>query len=184
MVMKFTVVVGLAVALAISAAASAAQKPLGEVARQEEARRKTVKAPSKVYTNDNLKADTSSPVPPAAAAGASPAPSMPDASQPSAAPADSAAKGEAFWKKRLADARTALDRAQSFADALQTRINSLSADFTSRDDPAQRAKVGSDRDKALAELDRVQKEVQDSTKAIAAIQEEARKAGVPAGWVR
>ena len=182
--MKFTVVVGFAITLAISAAASA-QTTLGDVARQEEARRKTVKAPSKVYTNDNLRADPSSPPPPAAAG--SQTPSTPDASQAAAAPpapADSQAKGEAYWKKRMADARSALDRAQSFADALQTRINSLTADFTSRDDPAQRAKIGSDRDKALAELDRVQKEVQDGTKAIAAIQEEARKSGVPAGWVR
>ena len=183
--MKFTVVVGLAVALAITAAASAAQKPLGEVARQEEARRKTVKAPSKVYTNDNLKTDVSSPVPAAAAGGSQTSSTpTPDTSQAAGAPADTQAKGEAYWKQRMADARTALDRAQSFADALQTRINSLTADFTSRDDPAQRAKIGSDRDKALAELDRVQKEVQNGTKAIAAIQEEARRAGVPAGWVR
>ena len=41
-----------------------------------------------------------------------------------------------------------------------------------------------DRQKALAELDRVQKEIQADTKAIADIQEEARKAAVPPGWVR
>ena len=57
-------------------------------------------------------------------------------------------------------------------------------DFAGRDDPAQRAQIGSDREKALAELDRVKKEIQDNTKAIADIQEEGRKAGVPAGWLR
>ena len=155
--MKFTLVVGLAAVLAISAAASA--QTLGDVARQEEARRKTVKTPSKVYTNDNLKADTSSPPPPAAATAGAQTPSTPDASQPAAAPADTQGNDEASWKKRMADARDALDRAKTFADALQTRINSLTNDFTARDDPAQRAKIASDRDKALAELDRVQKEI-------------------------
>lgn len=182
--MKLTVVVGLAASLAMSAAASA--QTLGDIARQEEARRKTVKTPAKVYTNGSLRADITSTPPPAAGTPGSPAPdvaSQPQESAP-AAPADTQAKDEAYWKKRMLDARTALDRAQSFAEALQTRINSLSNDFTARDDPAQRAKIGSDRDKALAELDRVKKEVQDDTKAIAAIQEEARKAGVPVGWVR
>ncbi len=84
----------------------------------------------------------------------------------------------------MAAAREAVERSKIFAEALQTRINSLSNDWAARDDPYQRAKLSADRDKALAELGRVQKEVQDGTKAIAAIQEEARKTGVPAGWVR
>ena len=187
--MTSSFVVGLAAVLAISAAASA--QTLGDVARQEEARRKTVKAPAKVYTNDSLRADPSSPRPAAAGAPGSAASSAPGASQqadtPAPAPdagATDRAKDEASWKKRMADARDALERAKIFAEALQTRINSLSNDWAARDDPYQRAKIGADRDKALAELGRVQKEVVDGTKAIAAIQEEARKTGVPAGWVR
>src|SRR5258706_524157 len=183
---------GLGAVLAISAAASA--QTLGDVARQEEARRKTVKAPGKVYTNDSLRADPSSPQPAvagtpgsAASSAGSAAPSTPDASKQPGTPApapDAGAKDEAAWKKRMTDAREAVDRSKLFAEALQTRINSLSSDWAARDDPYQRAKIGADRDKALAELDRVKKEVLDGTKAIAAIQEEARKTGVPAGWVR
>jgi len=71
-----------------------------------------------------------------------------------------------------------------FADSLQTRINSLTTDFINRDDPAQRAKLETDRKAALAELERVKKDMTDQTKAIAAIEEEARRAGVPAGWLR
>ena len=81
-------------------------------------------------------------------------------------------------------ARDSLRRAEIFAEALQSRINGLTADFTARDDPAQRAVIANDRQKALAELDRVKQEIQQHTKAIADIQEEARRAGVPAGWVR
>ena len=187
--MKSSFVVGLAAVLAISAAASA--QTLGDVARQEEARRKAVKAPAKVYTNDSLRADPSSPPPAVAGAPGSAGSSAPGASQQAATPAPApeagakdSAKDEAFWKKRMAAARDAVERAKIFAEALQTRINSLSNDWAARDDPYQRAKIGADRDKALAELGRVQKEVLDGTKAIAAIQEEARKTGVPAGWVR
>jgi hypothetical protein len=71
-----------------------------------------------------------------------------------------------------------------FAEALQTRINSLSSDFVNRDDPFQRAKIGEDRDKALAELSRVKAEIVNANKQIEDIEEEARKAGVPPGWLR
>ena len=183
-------VVGLAVVLTISAAVSA--QTLGDVARQEEARRKTVKAPAKVYTNDNLRADPSSPRPAVAGTPESPAssgpaapstPAGPKAATPAPAP-DAGAKDETYWKKRVTAARDAVERAKIFAEALQTRINSLSNDWAARDDPYQREKIAADRDKALAELARVQKEIDDGTKAIADIQEEARKTGVPAGWVR
>ena len=83
-----------------------------------------------------------------------------------------------------AGARDSLQRSQMFAEALQSRINGLNTDFTSRDDPAQRDSVAADRQKALAELQRVKDEIVKQTKAIADIQEEARKSGVPAGWVR
>ena len=71
-----------------------------------------------------------------------------------------------------------------FADSLQTRINSLTTDFVNRDDPAQRAKIETDRQTALAELEKVKKEITDTTREIAAIEDEARRAGVPPGWLR
>ena len=164
---------------------------LGDVAKREETRRKQVKTPSKVYTNEDLRGDGGAP-PPAPASEASSANAAPPAAPAAGAQpkdADKAAtedpkKNEAYWKDRLAKARGDLDRAKTFADALQSRINALTTDFSARSDPAQRGQIGNDRQKALAELDRVKKEIEVNTKAIADIQEEARKAGVPAGWVR
>jgi hypothetical protein len=57
-------------------------------------------------------------------------------------------------------------------------------DFSARDDPAQRAQIGAARDKALAELDRLRIAIADGTKAIADLEEEARRANVPPGWLR
>jgi cell division septum initiation protein DivIVA len=103
--------------------------------------------------------------------------------RPRARPADP--KGDAAsWRKRRQDLDDALDRAKLFAESLQSRINGLTADFSARDDPAQRQIVAADRQRALSELDRVKKEIQLHTKAVADLQEEARKNGVPPGWLR
>lgn len=188
---KASFVGALLAAMTLFGMAASAQS-LGAVAKQEEARRKSVKNPGKLYTNENLRPDVSSlsePSTPATTAADStqPAPESPAATTPKEGDkpaADAPKKDEAYWKDRLAQARTALDRSKTFADALQSRINALTTDFAARSDPAQRAQVERDRQKALAELDRVQQEIKNNTKAITDIQEEARKAGVPAGWVR
>lgn len=181
----------------VLAAASAQAQSLADVARQEAERRKTIATPGKLYTNESLRDEpppvvsapaAPSPAPEApAAAGETPAagaekPAAPDSA--ATPPAGPGPQTEAEWRKRAAAARDALSRSQTFSDALQSRINALTADFVNRDDPAQREVVAAERQKALAELDRVKQEILEQQKAITAIQEEARKAGVPAGWVR
>jgi hypothetical protein len=171
------------------AGATASAQTLGDVARKEQERRKTAPASGKVYTGDTLKpAPPPTSAPAADPAAATPAPSTPAASAPAAPQPDAAAKDskkdEKYWRERVKRERDGLQRAEVFAEALQSRINALSADFVSRDDPAQRAVVGKDRDKALAEMERVKLEIQQHTKAIADIETEARRAGVPPGWIR
>lgn len=170
----------------VGVAHAAAAQSLGDVAKKEEQRRKTVKSAGKVYTNDTLKPDPTPSVP-ASAAGTTPAPTA-SSSTPAPTPApsdDSADKGdEKTWRKRIADAKESLQRSQTFADALQSQLNALTTDFVNRDDPIQRQQIAAKRDGVTAELDRVKKEVASSTKAISDIQEAARRAGVPAGWVR
>jgi hypothetical protein len=162
---------------------------LGEVARKEEERRKAVKSSGKAYTNDELQPVPQPSAPPAAsgdrAATAAPSPgSGPSSSQAAASDKASAKADEKTWRKRMADARDALERSKTFANALQNQLNSLVTDFVNRDDPAQRSAIASQRDKVTGELERVKKEIDSQTKAIGDIQEEARRAGVPTGWVR
>jgi membrane-associated HD superfamily phosphohydrolase len=188
----------------IGVANVAAAQSLGDVAKKEEQRRKTVKSAGKVYTNDELKRDPTPSVPASASTGTTSTPSA--SSTPAPAPAssgnnadkdDSANKGgsankdssadksdEKTWRKRITNARESLQRSQAFADALQSQLNALSTDFVNRDDPIQRQQIAKQRDGVVAELDRVKKEVAAQTKAISDIQEEARRANVPAGWVR
>jgi flagellar motor switch protein FliM len=71
-----------------------------------------------------------------------------------------------------------------FADSLQSRINALTTDFVNRDNPVERQKIEETRKASLAELERVKKELADHAKTIADIEDEARRANVPAAWLR
>lgn len=180
--------------VAACAATQASAQSLGDVARKEESRRQNVSG-GKVYTNASL--PVAAPATEAAPAAAAPAAEQAPASRQAGASTEPASgakkdepkkdepkKDEAWWRARVKAEREALSRAESFAEALQSRINALSTDFANRDDPAQRNVIAGDRQKALSELDRVRKEIQEHTKGIADIQQEARRAGVPAAWTR
>jgi hypothetical protein len=182
---------------------TSSDQSLVEIARQEEARRKAVKAPAKVYTNADLKNEPSKQPAPASPADAAAAAPLPPSAQvpvvnlpgPTVADAGPAARklaegskpakaGQAYWRERIDTARANLDRSRVLADALQSRLNALATDIINRDDPAQRAQLILERQRATLELERVTKEIDELTKAIADIEEEARKAGVPPGWLR
>lgn len=178
--------VALALTLVFAIPALGAAQSLAVIAKQEAARRKAVTEPSKVYTNENLRGDQAAP-PPGNATPSAPEPSaqVPSVNLPAGKVEEAGeVKDEAYWRGRITEARAALERSRIFAEALQSRINALTTDFVNRDDPAQRAQIELQRQRALAELDRVQKDVAEQTQAIAAIEEEARRAGVPPGWLR
>ncbi len=107
----------------------------------------------------------------------------PTAQSPAAAD-EGAAKDEKYWRTRMTTARGNLQRQELFLEALQSRVNALTTDFVNRDDPAQRAQIAADRQKALGEMEAVRKEIDAAKKQLADLEEEARKAGVPPGWLR
>ena len=161
---------------------------LADIARKEEERRKATKGTGKVYTNDDLRRypvlpPPPQPAPPADAPGATDP--LAGAKAPAAAPAEpKEEKDEAYWKKLMTDAKALLARTTAHHEAMQTRINSLTADFYARDDPAQRAVIWTERTRALEELDRLAADIEAQKKAISQVEEDARKAGVPPGWLR
>jgi hypothetical protein len=91
---------------------------------------------------------------------------------------------ENSWRLKMTGARAALDQDEVLYDAMQSRINALVSDFASRDDPAQRAEIERQRVRALDELDRLKKQIQKDKDTIADIEEDARKKGIPPGWIR
>jgi hypothetical protein len=189
-------------ALAQTTTQSTTTPTLSDLAKRAQEKKGTPPA-TKTFTNDDLKNggtspadETSRPADAKTADGKDASKSADgkgaksgDASKADDAKKDDASKAdptrtEKYWRDRMDAAREDVRRNQAFATALQSRINGLTADFTSRDDPAQRAQIADDRQKALAELERVNKAVEDGNKAIASVEEEARKAMVPAGWIR
>jgi hypothetical protein len=175
----------IAIALLVSAFAGRVySQTLADVAKKEEDRRKKVTAPAKVYTNKDL-----TPLPPGTPV---PAPSTP-AAKPAGDDKATAGKDagdkeqpkdQAYWSGRMKAAQQQLDRDSTFHDALQSKINALTTDFSARDDPAQRAVIERDRQKSIAQQNELKKAIEDDKKAIADLQEEARRAGVPPGWLR
>ncbi len=194
--MGYLAICTMTAALVLASGATGSAQSLADISRQEEERRKAVGTTSKVYTNERLRPEPVAPGAPAAPAtvdhakpAAAPAPGI-SSSGGDVKPGDPAAGTSAdpatedAWRKRVATEREAVTRSQMFAEALQSQINGLNTEFENRSDPAQRSVIGANRQKALAELDRVKKELQERQKAITAIQDEARRTGIPAGWTR
>jgi hypothetical protein len=155
--------------------------PLGELALKEQERRKALKVTGKVLTDQDLPKTVGMPPAPAAPAGVASRPADP-AQAPD--PATAEVKDETWWRQRIGQLRDSLRRNEILAEALQTRINALTNDFASRDDPHQRARIADDRQKATAELDRVRSEIELQKRKTGEIEDEARRAGVPPGWLR
>jgi hypothetical protein len=180
----------LASIVAIATPAWSPAQSLAEIARKEQERRKAIKVPSKVYTNADLRRS-----PPISIMGASETQPSPASTSSAPAPATKAAssglpsagepvRDEQWWRSRMMAARLSLERSQVLLGALEARVNALTTDFVNRDDPAQRALIGDDRQRAMVEMERMRAEIQRLQAEIADIEEEARRAGVPPGWLR
>lgn len=157
---------------------------LGEAAFRESVRRQHTSASTRRVTDASL-----GPAPvritlPAATAAAD-APAATGATPPEGDKSKSEpVKDQAWWQKRITTARELVARDRLLVAALESRVAALANDIASRDDPEQRAVLMAARMQALAELDRLKLQIADGVAAITAIQDEARKAGVPPGWVR
>ncbi len=191
---RFLVVVVL-MSLAAARAAVVSAQSLADLAKKEEERRKDMKGPTKVITNKDLAPVPSGSTPAPADGAAVPATPAPggaakdakgakDAKDEKDAKANEPGKDKAYWAGRLKGLQETLDRDQTYADALQSRINALTTDFVNRADPAQRSVIERDRQRSLAELAKLKEQIQKDKKALADLDEEARRAGVPPGWLR
>lgn len=168
--------------LIITWLAAAPPTSLADVARREALRRALVGPSIGSFSNVDLPDRP----PPAAVSGipqveqASPPPPEDETREAEAEPP----RDEAWWRNRMAAARTALERDQVLRDAMQTRINSLQTDVVNIDDPAQQALARQNLGRALGELERLEKQVQADQDEIKRIQDEARRQRVPPGWIR
>ena len=177
--------------VATTAAVSAQQTSLADIATREKARRASIGEKSKVYTNDDLRGGSrlTTGIPPVNPPSADPsalATWLPSADDEVLDSPDNQESdlGEDYWRSRIMTARDGRQRAELMAAALQNRVDGLWRDFTARDDPFQRAEIEQDRIEALQELEHTEADIVRLEQEIRDIQEEARRAGVPPGWLR
>ena len=180
--------------LILAAAGVAGAQSLGAVAERTQKERKGTGG--KVFTNDDLgEASQPSPSPspggggaaPGKPAGAKPAP--PAAAAPGAAPAPNPAPTmdpSQRWRRDVKAGRDAVARAESSVDAIQKRLDALLVD---RDpvnvgDPNRLQSLEAEKVKAMAELEVAKEGLDKARQALANLEEEARRAGVPPGWLR
>jgi hypothetical protein len=171
-----SVVAGVLVAgVAVSSAQS-----LADVARTEEARRQKIDKPSKVYTDEDVQ--KYAPVSAGAQAAATTVTALDASGKPvgQQAAAEGLPSDEAGWRARMQNARDGMDRNKLLLSALEQQARSA-ARRAGVPEGEQPADDGSSR---AAEIKRLKAEMDAFRATLANAEEDARKAGVPPGWVR
>jgi hypothetical protein len=174
------VVVGSVVAgVLVAGIGSAGAQSLADVARTEEARRQQIAAPKKVYTDADVEKYVTTP---GAQAAATTVTSLDANGRPvgEQAAAQGMPSDEAGWRARLQNARDGMDRNKLLLSALeqQARTAARRAGTAEGDEPTD---DGSSR---ATEIKRLKAEMDTFRATLANAEEDARKAGVPPGWVR
>jgi len=190
--------VSVTLALLLAGPALTWAQSLGDVAKREEEKKKKKAgkppAPVKVYTEDDLKKarETES-----GAVTVLPGNGNLEAAPAASSDDDEVASGEgrtgggrkrneAYWRNRATQLRQAAEEADNKVKELEARIAALRNDMSPTNvlDPNRLQS----RDRALREamdsLDATRRAAETARKALADLEEEARRAGVPPGWVR
>ena len=159
--------------------AAAPDSPL--VAAAKKAKGGRIK-PGTMITNENMKAVKG-------AGGvltfASPADPNAPAYTPESGAAAAAGRTEEDWRKLVSSAHGAVANAESLIAALRSKTAKLENDFYSWDDPAYRDGVIKPAwDQAQADLEAAKQSLETAKQRITDLEEEARKAGTPPGWLR
>jgi hypothetical protein len=190
----FTVLLG---SLAAQSSPPAPDQPLGDYARKVHKDTDAAKAKPKVFDNDNLPKDDKLSVvgqQPTDENGAAPSDSAAksgtdkDAAKPATAGDDEQAKKQAAWKSwqdKLAGQKEQIDLASRELDVLQREYQLRAAEMYA--DVGNRLRNSAQWDKQEAEYKQKiadkQKAVEDGKQKLEDMQEDARKAGVPAAMV-
>ena len=161
---------------------------LGQLAKQEAERRKTIQTPAKLITDRDLKpatAVTPSSVPTILAGpSAAPVAATPASSMNTPSEAKYVARAASYWLDRMRELRTKQDRFRLQAAALQKRVDGLTIDFDSTGDRLPRATIESERQRVRTERHLLLADIAATDKQIFDLEQEARRSNVPPGWLR
>jgi hypothetical protein len=169
----------------------AEDSPLVQAAKREKERREKLKQPAKVLTNQDIQkfkekqgdtAESTQTQESTPADGTIPA-DQTAADQNKGKKEKGAWDDEEYWRSRSADASRAVEEAQKKVDDIQNDVDTLWRAQTAVDDGQQKQLVTSQRGEKMSDLEKAKADLQAAQQAQQALQEEARKAGAPPGWV-
>jgi len=127
------------------------------------------------------------PTPSATPPCATPAPvTAPAAGGPPTTEAPDARGTEDYWRSRASRARAAITDAEANVRQLETRVAGLRNDMSpvGTNDPNRLQTREAELGRAITELEAAQRSVTAAQQALADLEEEARRKGVPPGWLR
>jgi hypothetical protein len=144
-------------------------------------------APRRVYTDEDLKDYREGRAGQNAQPQSATAPGneTSDAPAETAAPAEEEHGGRQVWADRAMSARERVGNAETRVEQLEARIAALRTDRGAERamDPFRLQTIEAEIAKATAELDEARKELRSAREAQEALREEARRKGVPPGWL-
>ena len=174
--------------IGLSVLAPSAEQSLAEVSRNTEAARNATPGtpPARVYSNKDLPEVAPLPAAPASTNATATAPAAPSTapSTPSVDQLPAGAKDEAYWRDRMRPLRERLDSARALADDTKRRAETL---MRAADRCFMLGIVCADYSESLRLTEEhkvLAASVAYAEREVAALEEEARRAGVPPGWVR
>ena len=171
-----------------SCAALASGSQVADAAKKEKERRQKITTPSKVFTNkdvEDFKVKNDLGDEPSSAEEAPPEGegdtgivnygpgSTPDTSN-----------DETYWRNRYKEATARVEDLQAQADQLQKTINGLLLNVSNYEGIAAGPQLNAQLGEMKDQLNQINQDLANARQALEDLQEEARKAGAPPGWVR
>jgi hypothetical protein len=175
-------------------ATAAAQTDLGAAAAKERERRKALAggaSPSPSFSNDDLASEKQA-AKEAAKEGGKPGEKPKPKPQPAPTPLptatsdDSAARRaqEAGWRARALRARQVVDQTVARVTTLEQQVARIAGDTMASTDTNQILRLQAQRQSLETQLNEARLANKTALEQLANLEEEARRAGVPPGWIR
>ena len=173
-------------------ATAAAQTDLGAAAAKERERRKALAAsPSPAFTNDDLASEKQA-AKEAAKEGGKPGEKPKPKPQPAPTPLPTATSDdsaqrraqEAGWRARAQRARQVVDQTAARVTTLEQQVARVAGETMASTDTNQILRLRAQREALENQLKDAREASRIAVEQLANVEEEARRAGVPPGWIR
>ena len=154
------------------------QSPLVELSKKEKQRRKKEKA-VKVITNEDL---AKAPAPSVIVSGIGYSPSSAEGGKEEGQA--SRKKDKKWWASRKKKLEEKIASLKKRIEELQKKVNALTTGFLIEQRPMAHKRLKEELEKTKGELEKAKKELEKARKELDKLYEQARKAGIPPGWLR